>query len=84
MNRGGAVPKNNTNLRADLSLNNAEKSIKLLAVKTEGVPDATRVLAPQQSMSRAKGVEILSDAWPDEPEEHALAIAQRESILRLA
>jgi hypothetical protein len=71
-------------LRANLSLNNAEKSTKLLAGKTVGVPGATPVLAPQESMSRAKGIQIICDAWPDEPEEHALVIAQRESILCLA
>jgi hypothetical protein len=64
-----------TKLRVDLSLNNAEKSTKLLAVKTEGVPGATPVLTPQQLMSRAKRIEIISDAWPGDPEEHALTIA---------
>ena len=74
--------KNNTNLRTVLSLNNAKKSTKLLAGKTVCVPGAAPVSAPQQSMSRAKVIQIIRDAWPDELEERALAIAQRESNLR--
>ena len=57
--------KNNTNLRAVLSLNNAKKSTKLLAGKTVCVPGAAPVSAPQQSMSRAKVIQIIRDSWPD-------------------
>jgi LysM repeat protein len=74
--------KNSTNLRAVLSLNNAKKSTKLLAGKTVCVPGAAQVPAPEQSMSRAKVIQIIRDAWPDHLEERALAIAQRESNLR--
>jgi hypothetical protein len=40
------------------------------------------VPAPQQSVSRAEVIQIIRDAWPDELEERALAIAQRESKLQ--
>jgi hypothetical protein len=46
------------------------------------VPGATPVTAPQQSVSRAEVIQIIRDAWPDELEERALAIAQRESKLQ--
>ena len=74
--------KNNTNLRTILTLNKAKKSTKLLAGKTVCIPGATQVTAPQQSVSRAQVIQIIRDAWPDELEERALAIAQRESNLR--
>jgi soluble lytic murein transglycosylase-like protein len=74
--------KNNTNLRAILSLNDAKKSTKLLAGKTVCIPGVKQAPAPQQSVSRAKIIQIIRDAWPDNLEERALAIAQRESNLR--
>jgi LysM repeat protein len=68
--------KNNTNLRRVLSLNNAKKTTKLLVGNTVCVP------TPAQKYTRAEVIQIIRDAWPDELEERALAIAQRESKLQ--
>jgi len=74
--------KHGTSLRTILTLNKAKKSTKLLVGKTVCIPGAAQVTAPQQSVSRAQVIQIIRDAWPDELEERALAIAQRESNLR--
>ena len=70
--------KNNTNLRRVLTLNKAKKTTKLLVGSTVCVP----VPVPAQNFTRAEIVQIIRDAWPDELEERALAIAQRESKLQ--
>jgi hypothetical protein len=46
------------------------------------VPAQAQVAPPTQTGSRADVVLFISDAWPDELEERALAIAQRESKLQ--
>jgi LysM repeat protein len=74
--------KNNTNLRKVLTLNNAKKTTKLLVGKTVCVPGPAQVAAPAQTFKRAEVVQFIRDAWPDELEERALAIAQRESKLQ--
>ena len=74
--------KNNTNLRKVLTLNNANKTTKLLVGKTVCVPGPAQVAAPAQTFKRAEVVQFIRDAWPDELEERALAIAQRESKLQ--
>ena len=74
--------KNNTTLRKVLSLNNAKKTTKLLAGKSVCVPAPAPVSAPVQTFTRAEVIQFIRDAWPDELEERALAIAQRESKLR--
>ena len=74
--------KNNTNLRKVLTLNNAKKTTKLLVGKTVCVPAPAPVAPPTQTFTRAEVVQFIRDAWPDELEERALAIAQRESKLR--
>jgi len=74
--------KNNTNLRKVLSLNNAKKTTKLLVGNSVCVPAAAKVAPPVQNFTRAEVIQIIRDAWPDELEDHALAIAQRESKLQ--
>jgi LysM repeat protein len=74
--------KNNTNLRKVLTLNNAKKTTKLLVGKTVCVPGPAQVAPPAQTFKRAEVVQFIRDAWPDELEERALAIAQRESKLQ--
>jgi soluble lytic murein transglycosylase-like protein len=74
--------KNNTNLRKVLTLNNAKKTTKLLVGKTVCVPAPAQVAPPAQKFTHAEVIQIIRDAWPDELEERALAIAQRESKLR--
>jgi LysM repeat protein len=74
--------KNNTNLRKVLTLNNANKTTKLFVGKTVCVPGPAQVAAPAQTFKRAEVVQFIRDAWPDELEERALAIAQRESKLQ--
>jgi LysM repeat protein len=71
--------KNNTNLRKVLTLNNAKKTTKLLVGKTVCVPGPAQVTPPVQTFTRAEVVQFIRDAWPDELEERALAIVQRES-----
>ena len=71
--------KNNTNLRKVLTLNNAKKTTKLLVGNTVCVPDPAQVAPPTQTFTRAEVVQFIRDAWPDQLEERALAIAQRES-----
>ena len=73
--------KSNTNLRKVLTLNNAKKTTKLLVGKTVCVPAPAQVAPPAQKFTRAEVTQIIRDAWPDELEERALAIAQRESKL---
>ena len=74
--------KNNTNLRKVLTLNNAKKTTKLLVGNTVCVPAPAQVAPPAQRFTRAEIIQFIRDAWPDELEERALAIAQRESKLR--
>ena len=74
--------KNNTNLRKVLTLNNAKKTTKLLVGNTVCVPAPAQVTPPAQNFTRAEVIQFIRDAWPDELEERALAIAQRESKLR--
>jgi hypothetical protein len=54
----------------------------LLVGKTVCVPGPAQVAAPAQTFKRAEVVQFIRDAWPDELEERALAIAQRESKLQ--
>jgi hypothetical protein len=51
----------------------------LLVGKTVCVPAPAQVAPPAQKFTRAEVIQIIRDAWPDELEERALAIAQRES-----
>ena len=74
--------KNNTNLRKVLTLNNAKKTTKLLIGNTVCVPAPTRVAPPTKTFTRAEVIQFIRDAWPDELEDRALAIAQRESKMR--
>ena len=74
--------KNNTNLRKVLALNNAKKTTKLLVGNSVCVPAPAEVSPPAQTFTRAEVIQFIRDAWPDELEERALAIAQRESKLQ--
>ena len=74
--------KNNTNLRKVLAINKARKTTKLLVGSTVCVPAPAQVAPPAQKFTRAEIIQIIRDAWPDELEERALAIAQRESKLQ--
>jgi len=71
--------KNNTNLRKVLTLNKAKKTTKLLVGSTVCVPVPAPVAPPAQQFTRAEVIQIIRDVWPDELEERALAIVQRES-----
>jgi hypothetical protein len=71
--------KNNTNLRKVLRLNKATKATKLLVGSTVCVPTSVQVVPPAQKFTRAEVIQIIRDIWPDELEERALAIVQRES-----
>ena len=71
--------KNNTTLRKVLTLNKAKKTTKLLVGSTVCVPVPAQVAPPAQKFTRAEVIQIIRDAWPDELEERALAIVQRES-----
>ena len=71
--------KNNTNLRKVLRLNKATKTTKLLVGSTVCIPAPTQVAPPAQKFTRAEIIQIIRDVWPDELEERALAIVQRES-----
>jgi hypothetical protein len=70
---------NNTNLRNVLRLNKATKATKLLVGSTVCVPTSVQVVPPAQKFTRAEVIQIIRDIWPDELEERALAIVQRES-----
>ena len=74
--------KNNTNLSKVLTLNKAKKTTKLFVGSTVCVPAPAQVATPAQKFTRAEVIQIIRDAWPDELEERALAIAQRESKLQ--
>jgi LysM repeat protein len=74
--------KNNTNLRTVLTLNKAKKTTKLFVGSTVCVPAPAEVAPTVQKFTRAEVIQIIRDAWPDELEERALAIAQRESKLQ--
>ena len=74
--------KNNTNLRKVLTLNKANKTTKLLVGSSVCVPAPAQDAPPPQKFTRAEVAQIIRDAWPDELEERALAIAQRESKLQ--
>ena len=74
--------KHGITLRVILSLNNAKKTTKLLAGKPVCIPATQPATAPARAFTRAQVTQIIRDAWPDELEERALAIAQRESKLQ--
>jgi hypothetical protein len=74
--------KNNTNLRKVLTLNNAKKTTKLIVGSTVCVPAPVQTTPSEPNFSRAEVIQVIRDAWPDELEERALAIAQRESKLQ--
>jgi hypothetical protein len=46
------------------------------------VPTPAQVAPPAQKFTRSEVIQIIRDAWPDELEERALSIAQRESNLQ--
>ena len=75
--------KNNTTIKRVLKLNNAKKSTRILAGDLVCVPESKQIATPPpNTFTRAEVVQFIRDAWPDELEERALAIAQRESKLQ--
>ena len=70
--------KSNTTLNKIFKINNANAKTRILVGDDICIP----VVAPvPQSLSRAQVIQIIRDAWPDDLEEQAIAIAQRESRL---
>ena len=75
--------KNNTTLKRVLKLNGAKQNTRILAGDVLCVPEAnSNVTPPPNDFTRAEVMQFIRDAWPDELEERALAIAQRESKLQ--
>jgi hypothetical protein len=75
--------KNDTTLKRILKLNSAKQSTRILAGDLVCVPVVKPIATPPpNTFTRAEVVQFIRDAWPDELEERALAIAQRESKLQ--
>lgn len=68
----------NTSLNKIFKINNANAKTRILIGEEICIPAVTS--APQ-TLSRAQVIQIIRDAWPDDLEEKAIAIAQRESNL---
>jgi len=76
--------KSNVSLKRILTINNASKTTKILIGDGVCVPATTqRNVSPVVTTYARKEVEqIIRDVWPDDLEDQALAIAQRESNLK--
>ena len=68
----------NTTLNKLFKINNATTKTQILVGDDICVPAVAPV---PQFLSRAQVIQIIRDAWPDDLEEQAIAIAQRESNL---
>ena len=68
----------NTTLNKIFKINNATAKTQILVGDEICIP--VRTSAPQ-SLSRAQVIQLIRDAWPDDLEEKAITIAQRESNL---
>ena len=75
--------KNDITLKRILKLNSAKQSTRILAGDLVCIPEVKPIATPPpNTFTRAEVVQFIRDAWPDELEERALAIAQRESKLQ--
>jgi soluble lytic murein transglycosylase-like protein len=73
--------KSNTTLKKVLKLNSAKQSTRILPgdqVCISAVPSKSPK-PPQNEFTKAEVIQFIRDAWPDQLEERALAIAERES-----
>jgi LysM repeat protein len=73
--------KSNTTLKKVLKLNSAKQSTRIQPGDEVCVPSsqATTAQPPTITFKQAEVVQFIRDAWPDDLEERALAIAFRES-----
>ena len=76
--------KNDITLRRVLKVNNAKQSTRILPGDQVCIPmSANAITKPLKSdFTRTEIIQFIRDAWPDQLEERALAIAQRESNLQ--
>jgi LysM repeat protein len=75
--------KNDITLKRVLKLNSAKQSNRILVGDQVCVPEVKPIATPPlTTFTRAEVMQFIRDAWPDELEERALAIAQRESKLQ--
>ena len=76
--------KNNTTLKRVLKLNQAKQSTRILPGDQVCISSVTGPVAkpPKYEFTRVEVIQFIRDAWPDQLEECALAIAQRESNLQ--
>ena len=73
--------KSNTTLKKVLKLNSAKQSTRILAGDQVCIPAVANTDAkpPKNDFTKAEVIQFIRDAWPDQLEERALAIAHRES-----
>jgi LysM repeat protein len=73
--------KSNTTLKKVLKLNSAKQSTRIQPGDQVCIPAVANSAAkpPQNEFTKAEVIQFIRDAWPDQLEERALAIAQRES-----
>ena len=73
--------KSNTTLKKVLKLNSAKQSTRILPGDQVCIPAVANSAAkpPKNEFTKAEVIQFIRDAWPDQLEERALAIAQRES-----
>jgi LysM repeat protein len=76
--------KNDTTLKRVLKLNQAKQSTRILPGDQVCIPAVAGPVAkpPKNEFTKAQVIQFIRDAWPDQLEERALAIAQRESNLQ--
>jgi LysM repeat protein len=76
--------KNDITLRRVLKLNNAEQSTRILPGDQVCIPAFANPVTkpPKNEFTKGEVIQFIRDAWPDQLEERALAIAQRESKLQ--
>ena len=73
--------KSNTTLKKVLKLNSAKQSTRILPGDQVCIPAVASPAAkpPKNDFTKAEVIQFIRDAWPDQLEERALAIAHRES-----
>jgi LysM repeat protein len=73
--------KSNTTLRKVLKINSAKQTTRILPGDQVCIPAVANPSAkqPKNRFTKAEVIQFIRDAWPDQLEERALAIAQRES-----
>jgi LysM repeat protein len=73
--------KSNTTLKKVLMLNSAKQSTRIMPGDQVCIPAVVNPSAkpPKNDFTKAEVIQFIRDAWPDQLEERALAIAHRES-----